>query len=93
MGFKKIDRKMGFAELAFSSSMEKNRSLETLEQMNQVIDWNRIEKIIMRYYHVGAHKEGADAYPPLMLFKCLLLQKWFRIQSDPELESQIHPVK
>ena len=35
MGFKKIDRKIGFAELALSSSMEKNRSLETLEQMNE----------------------------------------------------------
>lgn len=78
MGFKKIDRKMGFAELAFSSSMEKNRSLETLEQMNKVIDWNRIEKIMMTYYTVGTRNEGADAYPPLMLFKCQLLQKWFR---------------
>ena len=35
-------------------------------------------------------KEGADAYPPLMLLKCLLLQKWFRIPSDPELENQIN---
>ena len=25
-----------------------------------------------------------------MLFKCLLLQKWFKIDSDPELESQIN---
>jgi len=47
----------------------------------------------MKYYKVGASDEGADAYPPLMLFKCLLLQKWLRIPSDPELESQIHPVK
>jgi len=90
MGFKQIDRTMGFAELAFASSMEKNRSLETLEQMNKVIDWNRIEKIMMKYYRVGTSNEGADAYPPLMLFKCLLLQKWFRIPSDPELESQIN---
>ena len=93
MGFKKIDRKMGFAELAFASSMEKNRSLETLKQMNKVIDWNRIEKIMVKHYRVGTSNEGADAYPPLMLFKCLMLQKWFRIPSDPELESQIHPVK
>ena len=35
-------------------------------------------------------KEGADAYPPLMLLKALLLQKWFRIKSDPELENQIN---
>jgi transposase, IS5 family len=26
----------------------------------------------------------------LLLFKCLLLQKWFQIKSDPELESQIN---
>jgi hypothetical protein len=56
MGFKKIDRKMGFAELAFSDSIEKNRSLETLEQMNKVIDWNRIEKIIMSYYSRGPQR-------------------------------------
>ncbi|WP_394699447.1 transposase [uncultured Desulfobacter sp.] len=26
----------------------------------------------------------------MFLFKCLLLQKWFLIKSDPELESQIN---
>ncbi len=90
MGYKKIESKIGFAELAFSSSMAKNRSLKTLEQMNKVIDWTKIENILMKYYKVGTSNEGADAYPPLMLFKCLLLQKWFRIPSDPELESQIN---
>ena len=90
MGFKKIESKIGFAELALSSSMAKNRSLKTLEQMNKVIDWTKIENILMEYYKIGTSNEGADAYPPLMLFKCLLLQKWFRIPSDPELESQIN---
>jgi len=90
MAFKKIESKIGFAELAFSSSMDKNRTLKTLEQMNKVIDWYRIEKILKKYYKIGFSTEGADAYPPLMLFKCLLLQKWFRIPSDPELESQIN---
>jgi IS5 family transposase len=90
MAFKKIESKIGFAELAFSSSMEKNRTLKTLEQLNKVIDWSRIEKILKKYYKIGFSAEGADAYPPIMLFKCLLLQKWFRIPSDPELESQIN---
>jgi IS5 family transposase len=90
MAFKKIESKIGFAELAFASSMDKNRTLKTLEQMNKVIDWSRIEKILKKYYKIGFSAEGADAYPPLMLFKCLLLQKWFRIPSDPELESQIN---
>jgi IS5 family transposase len=39
---------------------------------------------------VGTAGEGADAYPPLLLYKCLLLQKWFHIDSDPELENQIN---
>jgi IS5 family transposase len=39
---------------------------------------------------VGTSAEGADAYPPPLLFKCLMLQKWFRINSDPELENQIN---
>ena len=90
MAFKKIESKIGFAELALSSSMAKNRSLKTLEQMNKVIDWSKIESILMKHYKIGISNEGADAYPPLMLFKCLLLQKWFRIPSDPELESQIN---
>jgi len=40
MGFKKIDRKIGFAELALSSSMEKNRSLRTLEQIKIQFLWS-----------------------------------------------------
>jgi IS5 family transposase len=44
----------------------------------------------MSHYTVGTSGEGADAYPPLLLFKCMLLQKWFSINSDPELENQIN---
>ena len=70
--------------------MEKNRSLQTLEQLNKVINWSKVENILLKHYKIGKSKEGAEAYPPLMLFKCMLLQKWFRIPSDPELENQIN---
>lgn len=93
MGFKKIDSTITFAEMALSSSMEKNRNLNNLMHINTVIDWDKIESLILEYYEIGKSDEGADAYPPLMLFKALLLQKWFRVPSDPELESQIYPVK
>jgi len=58
--------------------------------MNKITSWSEIEGILMKHYKVGFSKEGAGAYPPLMLFKCLLLQKWFQNPSDPELESQIN---
>jgi len=55
-----------------------------------VISCKNIEALLLEYYDVGRSTEGADAYPPLMLLKCLLLQKWFHIPSDPELENQIN---
>ena len=61
-----------------------------MKKLNDSIDWSRVESILLSHYQVGTSGEGADAYPPLILFKCMLLQKWFRIKSDPELENQIN---
>jgi len=61
-----------------------------VQNLNASIDWPRIEAILMNNYTAGTSTEGAKAYPPLLLFECLLLQKWFRINSDPELENQIN---
>ena len=90
MGYKQIEPNMTFAEASLMSSMEHNRSLKRLEKINQVIDWSQVEEILMSHYAVGGSREGADAYPPLMLLKRLLLQKWYRIDSDPELENQMN---
>jgi IS5 family transposase len=90
MGYKKMKQNLGFADLALASSMKHNRSLKNMEKLKQSIDWHRINTILLSHYTVGTSREGADAYPPLLLYKCLLLQKWFRIDSDPELENQIN---
>ena len=90
MGYKQIDRNITFAEVSLRNSMEHNRSLKRLEKINQVIDWSKVDEVLTSHYTVGISREGADAYPPLMLLKGLLLQKWYRIDSDPELENQIN---
>jgi IS5 family transposase len=89
MGFKKTTRNLDFADLAMATCLEQNRSIKLMEQLNNTINWARVESILLSHYTVGSSEEGARAYPPLMLFKCLMLQKWFRIPSDPELENQI----
>jgi len=61
-----------------------------MEQINATVDWSRIETLLLRNYPVGKSFEGNDAYPPILLMKCLLLQQWFKIDSDPELETQIN---
>jgi len=90
MGYEKMNRGLGFADLALASSLKHNRSLKRMEKLNGSIAWSRVEAILSSHYTVGTSGEGADAWPPLLLFKCLMLQKWFRIQSDPELENQIN---
>jgi IS5 family transposase len=90
MGFKKVDGSIGFADFALASSMKHNRSLKLMKTLDKSINWSRIEEILLSHYTVGTSAQGADAYPPMLLFKCMLLQKWFRIGSDPELENQIN---
>jgi IS5 family transposase len=90
MGYKDLGKEISFADLAVSKSLEHNRSLKMMNRINKVVKWKNIDALLREYYEVGTSKEGADAYPPLMLLKCLLLQKWFRIPSDPELENQIN---
>ena len=77
MGFKKLDQTLSFADLALQNSLKQNRSLKNMEKLGQSIDWNRINTILLSHYTVGTASEGAAAYPPLLLYKCLLLQKWF----------------
>jgi len=61
-----------------------------MENLNQSINWDRINIILLSHYTVGTSSEVADAYPPLLFYKCLLLQKWFHIDSDSELDNQIN---
>ena len=90
MGYKKMKQNLGFADFALAGSMKHNRSLKNMEKLDKAIDWSRIDAILMNHYTIGTSDEGADAYPPLLLFKGMLLQKWFHIDSDPELENQIN---
>jgi len=89
MGYKRFDE-LSFADLAVEGILRHSRSYKMMEKIDRVINWDNIEALLYEYYEVGKRKEGADAYPPLMLLKALLLQKWFRIKSDPELENQIN---
>ena len=90
MGFKKMETNFSFADISLFSSLEHNRAIKRMQQINTVVNWSRIENLIMRNYPVGKSAEGNEVYPPLLLMKCLLLQQWFSIDSDPELETQIN---
>ena len=76
MGFKKIKTNLTFTDLSLFSSIEKNRAIKRMEQINNIVNWSKIDDLIMKQYPVGKSAAGNDAYPPLILMKCLLLQQW-----------------
>lgn len=90
MGLKKMGHTLDSDDLAIASSFEVNRSLKQMEKIEATIDWSRVGAVLMHHHTLGTSYEGAKAYPPILLFKCLLLQKWFPIPSDPESENQIN---
>jgi len=79
-----------FTDLSLFASIKKNRAIKRMEQINTIVNWSKIETLLMKNYPVGRSAEGNEAYHPLILMKCLLLQQWFKIDSDPELETQIN---
>jgi len=90
MGYKKTDFHLSFADIALFNSLDRNRAIKRMEKISTVINWSTIEPLVVRGYSVGKSAEGGEAYHPLLLLKCLLLQQWFHIDSDPELETQIN---
>ena len=60
-----------------------------LKEVNKLIDWPRIEKILS-----GIHtsKRGEKFWPPLLMFKTLLLQSWYAL-GDPAQEKQLYWVR
>jgi len=89
MSFKN-NKELTFADLEIAFQNRKNKSFQTLTELDKAISWDSVESTLLKDYPVGHTREGNAAYSPLLLFKCLLLQKWFRIKSDPELEHLIN---
>ena len=55
---------------------------ESLDKVNNLVDWQPIEKILGGIYN---SVRGPKSYPPLTLFKALLIQTWYDL-SDYQLE-------
>ena len=83
-------KQITFGDTAILDSLKQNKTHSFLCSLNKLIDWKKVEKILLKKYPVGNNERGQKAFHPLVLFKCLLLQKWFNIESDPESESQIN---
>ena len=60
-------------------------AVKELDGLNELISWSRIEKHL---FDIHSSATGEKAWPPLLMFKALLLQSWYNL-SDPQLEKQL----
>jgi IS5 family transposase len=58
-------------------------------QINTLIDWDNIEKLIDADYSRGKSAVGKPSYSGLLLFKMCLLQSWYGL-SDYEVEDRLN---
>lgn len=58
-------------------------------QINTLLDWKSISKIIDKHYKKGKSATGQNPYDGLLLFKMCLLQSWYGL-SDYEVEDRIN---
>ncbi|MFK5973691.1 MAG: transposase [Flavobacteriaceae bacterium] len=59
-------------------------------QINTLIDWDAIEKLIDTDYSKVKNAVGKPSYSGLLLFKMCLLQSWYGL-SDYEVEDRLNP--
>lgn len=75
-------RQLGFADRAVVSAAGSN---EVLDRVSTLLDWGRIGQLLSK---VRGGRMGAPAFPALLMFKALLLQRWYAL-SDPALEEAL----
>jgi len=60
-------------------------AVEELDDVHDLINWERIENLLS---DIHTKAQGEKAWPPLMMYKALLLQSWYGL-GDPALEKQL----
>lgn len=63
----------------------RSRKIKTVffDQINTLLDWNKISSLIDNYYIKGKSASGSPSYDGLLLFKMCLLQTWWNIADNP----------
>jgi IS5 family transposase len=79
---KRVDDQLSLAEALVGRRLGTNARLERIDAL---VKWYRFEKLLAQLHSAPT---GRPAYPPLAMFKALLLQQWYGL-SDGELEEAL----
>lgn len=78
-----MHREVGQA--SFAEALVQGGRNERLDRLTGLIDWSRVEGLLAGIYASGT---GRPAYPPVALFKVLLLESWYGL-GDPAMEEAL----
>lgn len=76
---------LSLAEALLGGRRRKRKRLDQLTEIDALIDWELIDALLAT---INSAAKGAGGYPPLCLFKALLLALWHNL-SDPKLEDAL----
>lgn len=78
-------RQLNLAEALLGGRKDKHLRLDRLQEIHDLIAWEHIDTLLA---DLNSARKGADGYPPLCLFKALLLSVWYNL-SDAKLEDAL----
>ena len=82
MGRRRIGQ-LGLLDAAVSRRGVQRR--EVLDEILALLDWSAFEQLLAV---IPVAAKGEPSFPPLMMFKALLLQRWYGL-SDPAMEAAL----
>ena len=77
-----------FADAVVAERARKSQN-RFLSQVDKLIDWDKVRKVIEKKYKKRENAVGGKAYDCVLLFKILLLETWYNL-SDPAVEERIN---
>ena len=67
----------------------RKRKVTFLDEIDRLIDWKPLERLMNKRLKRCADAVGNPAYPALLMFKVLLLQRWYNLSDEAVEESLI----
>lgn len=80
---------MSFAEAEYAAKRKKTRREVFLEEMELVVPWKALIKVISPFYPVAGR--GRRPYPLEAMLRVHLMQNWFAL-SDPSMEEALYEI-
>lgn len=75
---------LGWADGLVAGAQRARR--DRLAEIDRLLDWGPFERLLSE---IHTARRGEASYPPLMMFKVLLLQRWYGL-SDPAMEEALY---